>query len=407
MSGPPAGIPFTPTVPVSLGIQSAPAAPTTTPVVAAVPVPATPANPTISVPPPLVISTNTTQPPPSSVVASAGNASNPSQQILATYMLLPPSDQLALDSLLENHCNSPSSTHWSKVQHALPFDLSDNVPIFSPDGMHLPISKLINNLSNASFHIPLTLFSYNALHKLQNQPLAVKMVKVHQNSQNIHILDVTQFPPKEEMLPLDWHSAWEHYINWIGTREGLVAKCMWSCHFCFLACIHKFHECFLAILQFDMDVCSATASDPDFFLTMEEYKSKYLHTQVGVLQAPPTPTVFADKSSCGHHFSPYNHKTHGNSPDDSFQNSQCNSPTCIICLRSGHKYSSCNEETMQKGQQMFVKSHDGMLVHHNNNAPLCFFFQLAKKPCHDNHPNQHLCATCGSQDHGTSNHKSV
>ncbi|KAI5986439.1 hypothetical protein F5J12DRAFT_973745 [Pisolithus orientalis] len=199
MSGPPAGIPFIPVVP------------------AAVPISSTSANPTISVPTPPVSSANTTQPPPSSVVTPASNAGNPSQQILAAYMLLPPSDQLALDSLLENHRNSPTSTHWSKVQRALPFDLSDNAPIFSPDGTHLPIPKLINNLADAGFHVPLTLFSYDALYKLQNQPLAVKTVKVHQNGQNVHILDVTQFPPEEEMLPLDWHSAWERYIDWIGT----------------------------------------------------------------------------------------------------------------------------------------------------------------------------------------------
>ncbi|KAI5981890.1 hypothetical protein F5J12DRAFT_750749, partial [Pisolithus orientalis] len=253
MSGPPAGIPFTPAVPAGLGIQSAP---TSALVVTAVPISSTPANPTISVPAPPVSSANTTQPPPSSVVMPTSNAGNPSQQILATYMLLPPSDQLALDSLLENHCNSPTSTHWFKVQCALLFDLLDNAPIFSLDSTCLPIPKLINNLADAGFHVPLTLFSYDALHKLQNQPLAVKTVKVHQNGQNVHILDITQFPPEEEMLPLDWHSAWEHYINWIGTQEGLIAKHMWSCHFHFLMHIHKFHERFPAILQFDMDVRS-------------------------------------------------------------------------------------------------------------------------------------------------------
>ncbi|KAI5981891.1 hypothetical protein F5J12DRAFT_704230, partial [Pisolithus orientalis] len=76
---------------------------------------------------------------------------------------------------------------------------------------------------------------------------------------------------------------------------------------------------------------------------------------------------------------------------------------CIICLRSGHKYSSCNKETMQKGQQTFAKSQDGKLVRRNNNSPLCFFYQLARKPCCNNHPDQHLCAACGSQDHGASN----
>ncbi|KAI5994541.1 hypothetical protein EDC04DRAFT_2535905, partial [Pisolithus marmoratus] len=129
-------------------------------------------------------------------------------------------------------------------------------PIITPD-MPVPVSNLVNNLADAGFHVPLTLFSRDSLYKLQNQPLVVKMVKVHQNGQNVYILDSSQFPAEMDMRPLDWYSAWERYLEWISARQGLIQKRMWSCHFHFLARKDKFTDHFSAILLFDIEIRSS------------------------------------------------------------------------------------------------------------------------------------------------------
>lgn len=108
-------------------------------------------------------------------------------------------------------------------------------------------------------------FSYESLYKLQNQPLAVQTVKVHHKDQSVYILDVSQFPLETGMRPLDWHSAWERFLEWIGRRQGLIQRRMWACHFRFLARKDHFVDNFPAILRFDIKVRSFLHSQPRFF----------------------------------------------------------------------------------------------------------------------------------------------
>ncbi|KAI5981109.1 hypothetical protein EDD15DRAFT_2146743, partial [Pisolithus albus] len=175
--------------------------------------------------------------------------------LLAAYILLSPNSKASIDGLIDKERVS-SSSHWSNVRRVLPFDLDDNAPVITPDAS-VPVSNLINNLADAGFHVPLTLFSRESLLKLKNQPLAIKTVKVHQNGQNVYILDSSRFPPESEMRPLNWYSAWERYLEWIGARQGHIQKRMWSSHFPFLARKDRFAEYFPAILLFDIEIRSS------------------------------------------------------------------------------------------------------------------------------------------------------
>ncbi|KAI6013766.1 hypothetical protein EDC04DRAFT_2533147, partial [Pisolithus marmoratus] len=184
-------------------------------------------------------------------------STNPSQQILAAYILLSPASKASVDVLIDRERAASSLSHWSKFPRPLPFDLDDNTPVVTPDSTTLPVSSLIDNLADSGFHVPLSLFSYELLYKLQNQPLAVKTVKVHHKGQNVYILDVSQFPCETDMRPLEWYPAWECLLEWISSREGLIKKKMWACHFRFLAHMDNFLESFPAILLFDIDICSS------------------------------------------------------------------------------------------------------------------------------------------------------
>ncbi|KAI6019117.1 hypothetical protein EDC04DRAFT_2533499, partial [Pisolithus marmoratus] len=235
MSTPPAGVSFASNPTPAVQPTTLPTPPMTIPAIPPVTRPVTPSQNTIAVP--------------------SANSGMLAQQVLAAYILLSPNSKASIDGLIDKE-HASSSSHWSNIQCALPFDLDDNAPVITPNAS-VPVSNLINNLADAGFHVPLTLFSRESLYKLQNQPLAVKTIKVHQKGQNVYILDSSQFPPESEMCPLDWYSAWEHYLEWIGACQGHIQKCMWSSHFCFLACKDKFVDYFPAILLFDIEICSS------------------------------------------------------------------------------------------------------------------------------------------------------
>ncbi|KAI6159753.1 hypothetical protein EDD17DRAFT_1762217 [Pisolithus thermaeus] len=192
------------------------------------------------------------------------NPGNASQQILAAYTLLSPASKASLDILINRECITSSLSHWANVPCALPFDLDEDTLVVTPDATTLPVSNLIDNLADSGFHIPLSLFLYSSLYKVQNQPLAVKTIKVHHKGQNVYILDISQFPPKTEMAPVNWHATWEHLLEWIGSHEGHIKKHMWAYHFHFLTCKDNFIKNFPAILCFDIKICSSCAANLNF-----------------------------------------------------------------------------------------------------------------------------------------------
>ena len=348
-----------------------------------------------SVPPP---------PSPGAIPRPSPPAVPPVTRLLATYSLLSPNSKAVADSALARE----RSSRLANEVHFLPFSLDDDAPIITPDAKVIPISKLIDNLANAGFHIPLSLFTFDSLSKLQGQSHLSKTVKVHHKGQNLYVLDLSQFPPEADMQPLDLYSAWERYLEWIGRHKGPATKRMWAAHFRFLARKSEFLDNFPAILQFDIDIRCEHASDPSVVISMHQYKEHFLQLQLsGHCNPTIDPSSSLDKSSKSQHPSPYNRKLCRDSTDDSFWNNQRSGPTCLICQCIGHKYSNCSEEVTTKGAQTFARSRDGKLVRKDNGSPICFPFQLAaaKRPCRENHPDQHVCSTCRSQDHGASNHK--
>ena len=357
---------------------------------------------------PLVSSVSQSVPPPPSPGAIPRPPTpevSPVVRLVAAYSLLSPNSKRAADSVLAKE----RSAHLAGEVRFLPFDLDDDAPIVTPDVKVIPISKLIDNLANAGFHVPLSLFTFDSLSKLQSQTHFLKTIKVHHDGQNVYILDTSQFPPEGDMQPLDWYSAWERYLEWIGRRQGPIAKRMWAAHFRFLARKSEFVDNFPAILRFDIDIRFEYSSDPSSVISMHHYKERFLQIQIGNRNSGAHSSSSVDKSSRSQRPTPYDRKASRGSADDSFRNNQRSGPTCLICQRIGHKYSNCSEEVTMKGAQTFVRPRDGKLVRKDNGSPICFVFQLAaaKRPCRENHVDQHVCSTCGSRDHGASNHKSA
>ncbi|KIN97695.1 hypothetical protein M404DRAFT_32043 [Pisolithus tinctorius Marx 270] len=114
-----------------------------------------------------------------------------------------PSMKTTVDNLIDAEQVQSSSSHWSNVHHPLLFDLNKCSPVIIPDDTALPISNLIDNLADAGYQVPLTLFTYEALSRIQNKPHSVKIMKLHHKGQNIYVLDISQFPKEADMCPLN------------------------------------------------------------------------------------------------------------------------------------------------------------------------------------------------------------
>ncbi|KIO11760.1 hypothetical protein M404DRAFT_20386 [Pisolithus tinctorius Marx 270] len=234
--------------------------------------------------------------PPKTPVPPTGNSGSLAQQLLATYILMSPSTR-------------------TTVHRPLLFDLDEHTLVITPDDTALPISNLIDDLADAGYHVPLTLFTYKVLSRFQNKPHSMKIMKLHHKGQNVYVLDISQFPKESDMHPLDWYSTWECYLEWIGDCLGSVLRHMWSCHFHFLTQKDDFLNSFTAILKFNIEVHRKCALDPKFTLTIDQYKLRFIQLLIKVSNSSFSSKKSSFQAQC---YSPYEHKPHQDVADDSF-----------------------------------------------------------------------------------------
>ncbi|KIK76032.1 hypothetical protein PAXRUDRAFT_171053 [Paxillus rubicundulus Ve08.2h10] len=98
-----------------------------------------------------------------------------------------------------------------------------------------------------------------------------------------------------------------------------------------------------------------------------------------------------------------------NQPASSFHSSACPSGDsttpdhlCLICARTGHKFSNCREMTSAKGSVLIAQYCDRKFSLRSSDSPICITFNLncPKRSCKDDHTAQHICSWCGATDHG-------
>ncbi|KAI6015652.1 hypothetical protein EDC04DRAFT_576541 [Pisolithus marmoratus] len=168
------------------------------------------------------------------------------------------------------------------------------------------------------------------------------------------------------MHPLDWYSALERLLEWIGTREGHIKRRMWACHFRFLARRDNFVEKFPITLLFDIEFRSSCVSNPNFLS-----RKRFLQHRICHLQSAAAYDSSPDKVSF---------HTHNaflliivNLTGKVLTNPSVTTdvPPPSVSSVPSHKFSACTEEITQKGQQTFSKSRDRhvtTLVSSNNSG---------------------------------------
>ncbi|KIN98405.1 hypothetical protein M404DRAFT_31408 [Pisolithus tinctorius Marx 270] len=170
-----------------------------------------PPAPTLTIPPlPIGASPVVAMPhPPKTPQPQSRNPGSQHQQALAAYMLLSPSSKASIDTLIDAKHAHSSASHWSTVKLPICFDLDEQAPVVTPDGNAISISSHIDNLADVGYHIPLSLFTYESLCKLQNKHHSMKITKIYQKNQKVYVLNISWFPKESDMCPLDWYLAWD------------------------------------------------------------------------------------------------------------------------------------------------------------------------------------------------------
>ena len=278
------------------------------------------------------------------------------------------------------------------------------------------IHYFIQDLANAGEYCPLTLFSNLNTERLHREGHSLKRSKIHVNGVSHHLLDLSQFESELELDPLTWQESYQRYLTWIADIGDPQALKRWTSHFTSLSKDEAVRKNFRAILEFDIETRQNYALRPHQHNQIEWearlQKKKYATLQDAFFSERSTLPDRHVPPAHSARYEPYDRdsssrrgkKTHDSDSSfrDSSKPSKSADPLCIICGRSGHRFSTCSEETSAKGTQNFAKVTAGNLCRRSNGSQLCIGFNLnnPRRPCKREHSEQHLCSFCGRAEHG-------
>lgn len=346
------------------------------------------------------------------------------QQWISAFVNLSPNSQAqgsaVLDSIVGPKVSSarPTIASVSKVL----FNTSQETAVTSglDSSYNFGIHHFIQDLANAGEYCPLVLFSNKNTERLHREGHSLKRTKVHVNGVSHHLLDLTQFENERDLDPLTWQEAFQCYLTWIADVGDEPSVKRWSSHFNTLAKDDAVRKNFQAILEFDIETRQNYALRPhqhdeaEWSHRLQKKKYATLQDEIFRHAEQLRSSSFVDRSavagpSC---FEPYDKdssvKRQSKKSDvdqSSFRDSKAAKsvdPMCIICGRTGHRFSACTEETSTKGTQAFAKYSGGNLCRRSNSSQLCIGFNLnnPRRQCKRDHSEQHLCSFCGRADHG-------
>lgn len=336
------------------------------------------------------------------------------QQWISAFTQLSPTSQTqgsaVLDSIIPKAASRPNVASVAKVL----FDTAKELPTGSgvDSTYSFGIHSFVQDLLNAGQYCPLTLFTNANTERLHREGYSLKRTKINVNGISHHLLDLSQFANELDLDPLSWQEAYQRYLTWIKDIGDPLSHTRWSNHFVTLSKDEAIRKNFRAIIEFDVETRQNYALRPHQHCEREwrdRLQAKKYETMQDVFfrQQEASFRPAPDRSTHTARYEPYD-KRQGKKPTDADLNSfrdvkpvKSSDPMCIICGRSGHRFSACSEETSSKGTQTFSKYLAGNLCRKSNGSQLCVTFNLnnPRRPCKREHAEQHLCSFCGRTEH--------
>ncbi|KIJ17528.1 hypothetical protein PAXINDRAFT_9477 [Paxillus involutus ATCC 200175] len=342
-------------------------------------------------------------------------------QWVSAYSLLSPTSKIqavkALDTLKPTKIKSIPSL--PKVI----FTADREVKVSSStDGAYsLGIHAVVTELAKAKQYTHLTLFTIANTFRLHKEGHLLKKTKSSIDGTIYHLLDLSQFEAEEAMDALTWQEAWQCKISWLAEVAEPAVHEHWSWHFSTLLKDEAIRNNFKAILSFDIRMRSRYTAQP-FQHDERDWQARLQAAKYDVVKEELRKLSSREDRHSTARYEPYDASARKNTKhpwdgQESFQDGASSSdtrvksdPMCLICQRSGHRFSECKEETTAKGKQTYAKYAGGHLIRRSNGSTLCIAHNLAnsKTVCKNSHaPSQHLCSFCGEAAHGALSHLCV
>lgn len=283
-----------------------------------------------------------------------------------------------------------------------------------PYKLHHDIQRLVE----LRVYLPISLFlnksiSDISLTSIPRETIVVKGTKSH-------VIRVDFFPDERKLDPTDWIEAWVNYLEFFRVVASPAVFSRWERHYKVLSSKENFRLNFTAILRFDIRYRREYNANPFQFDQahfdrmfvevrdgLRDERAKELEERFKHFGRPAEGSVVRSQSRSLGRYEPY--PAASTSPaapggHSSFRrgsgDGRSSVPICLICARTGHKFSECTFERTDRNKPTFCRHLDRKIVSISSAAPVCILFNLrGSAACSRDHPEQHLCSFCGARSH--------
>lgn len=278
----------------------------------------------------------------------------------------------------------------------------------------------VRRLVELKVYLPISLFlnksiSDISLTSIPRETIVVKGVKSH-------VIKVDFFPDERKLDPTDWMEAWVNYLEFFRVVASPAVFSRWERHYKILSSRENFRDNFTAILRFDIRYRREYNANPFQFDqahfdrmfvevrdALRDERARDLEDRFRRFGRPAEGGVVRSQTRSLYRHDPY--PVSSSSPGSAagpnpFRkgsgDGRSSDPICLICARTGHKFSECSFQKTDQNKATFCRHLDRKIVSVSSAAPICILFNLrGSAACTREHPEQHLCSFCGARSHHT------
>lgn len=342
-------------------------------------------------------------------------------QMLAAYSLLSP-DQQSKWRLLMGAPKSVLAPRGPTSQQApspsVIFSGEGELPAASLHGEHkFGIHPEVVRLAQNKQYLPLSLFLASSVCDLFLTTIPTHRL-MHDGSK-IHVINVDHFPDETKLDAAEWLEAWANYKRFLQQHAVDAVFRRWDSHFNFLSSQADFRSNFPAILRFDIQYRREYNARPflhdeiQFLRDFQAVKDTLLREDLALWRKDLEGRTPSNSSAKSSRYEPYPASASGRTDSGgdgsgkttSFPrgsgSTSSSAPICLICARTGHRYTECKESSSEQGKALFCKSVGRKLVSASSTSTvICVQWNLGgAKRCQRDHADLHLCSFCGSRAH--------
>lgn len=337
-------------------------------------------------------------PPAPTDATSQGNVT----QFLAAFTSLPAADRRQIEAVFSAALKGTDTLPRGPLLTA---DL-EKPAIANGGGHKFGIHPNLRDLAANRQHLPLTLF----LAKSQRMMFLeqIPTITIRRAGSKVTIIKTDHFPSENVMEPGEWMEAWGNYLIFLEAEADEAVLNRWKAHYHYLSSYEDQKIHFPAILRFDIEQRKEYMAAPSTFDQLI-YNQRFTETKAALIldkiQARERREELATNNAhTKARYDPYSRPPALHAPrDNPFPRGNGGTsvaPICLICARTGHRFSDCNFNQTEKGRPTWCRMDGVRLVSVANRQLVCISWNIGNTVrCKAHHDNLHTCSFCGSRDH--------